>query len=144
MHEDRLFAVGFFWLRLCYFSFWCAVMGLFRWIFVESKSFEFAMEEGVHVLCVFERGRGFMCYVSLGKAFMPWLVAIVEELYAKATKEILNSFREGSKAFTVHRCANKNGCYLVIGEYGGGGWCNSIVMREGQEGKGWYNWVIKL
>lgn len=85
-----------------------------------------------------------MCSVPLGKAFVLWLVAIVEELYAEATKEILNSSREGSKAFIVQRRANKNGCYLVIGEYGSGGRRNSIVMREGREGKGWYNWVIEL
>lgn len=45
-------------------------MGLSRWIFVESKYFEFAMEERVIVLRVFERNRSFMCYVSLGKVIV--------------------------------------------------------------------------
>lgn len=33
---------------LC-FSCWGAAMGISRWFFVETKSFEFAMEEGVLV-----------------------------------------------------------------------------------------------
>jgi hypothetical protein len=59
------------------FSFWYDTMSLSRWLFVESKLFEFAME-GVSVLLVFERSRGCMRFVSLGKETMHWLVAIME------------------------------------------------------------------
>lgn len=77
-------------------------MGLSRWIFVESKSFEFALDEGVHVLRVSERSKGFMHSVSLGKVIVLWLVDFMEELLnVEVTKEFLKSTRVGSKAFIV-------------------------------------------
>lgn len=83
--------------------------------------------------------------MSLGKAFVLWLLAIVVEvLNAETRKEFLKSSRVGSKAFIVQRHANRNGRYLVIGEYGGGGRRSSIIIPEGREGKGWYEWVIEL
>lgn len=48
------------------------------------------------------------------------------------------------KAFIIQRCANRFGRYLVVGEYGGGGWHGSIVIPEGWEGKGWFSWVMEL
>jgi len=62
------------------------------------------MEEGVAILCVFERSRGFMHSVSLGKATVLWLVAIMEELLnAEVSKEFLKSSRMGSKSFIIQR-----------------------------------------
>jgi hypothetical protein len=66
-----------------------------------------------------------MCSVSMGKATILWLLAVMEEV-------------------TVQRSANRSGCFLVISEYGRGGRCSSIVIPEGRERKGWYGWVIEL
>jgi hypothetical protein len=52
-----------------------------------AKSFEFTMEEGASVLRVFERSRGLVRFVSLGRVIVNWLLATIEELLlAKALK----------------------------------------------------------
>lgn len=79
-------------------------MGLSRWFFVETKSFEFAMEEGVSVSRVFERSRGIMHSISMGNVTVLWLLAILEELLkVEASKVLLKSSRVGSKAHTLSR-----------------------------------------
>jgi hypothetical protein len=94
------------------------------------------MEEGVSVLRVFERSRGFMRSISMGKVIVQWLLAIMEELLkAEAIKEFLKSSIVGSKAYIVQRSANRFGHYLVVKEYGSGGRHDSIVIPEGREGK---------
>jgi hypothetical protein len=60
-------------------SVWCVAMGLSRWFYVESKSFKFDREVGVPVLRIFE-SRSYMRSVSLGKASILWLLAVMEEV----------------------------------------------------------------
>lgn len=43
------------------------MIGLSRWCFVETNSFEFALEVGVSVFCIFEQNKGFMSSISMGK-----------------------------------------------------------------------------
>jgi len=64
---------------LC-FLFCCMTMGLSRWFFVEAKSFEFALEKGISVLRFFERSRGFMRSISIGRVIVHWLLATMERL----------------------------------------------------------------
>jgi hypothetical protein len=61
-------------------SAWCVAMGLSKWFYVESKPFEFAMEVGIPVLCIFERSRYYVRSVFLGKALNFWLLAVMEEV----------------------------------------------------------------
>jgi hypothetical protein len=128
---------------LC-FSFWCAAMGLSRWFFVETKSFEFAMEEGVSVSRGFERSRGIMCSTSMGKVTVLWLLAILEELLKAETSKVFLKFtRVGSKAYIVQRCANRFGHYLFVAEYCSCGQRGFIVVPE-RGGKGWSGFVHEL
>ena len=106
-------------------------MGLSRWFYVEPKSFKFDMEVGVPVLRIFE-SRSYMRSVSLGKASILWLLAVMEEvLNTEVAKEFFKKNRAGSKVFFGQRNANRSGHFLVISEYGGGGWHNSIVIPAG-------------
>jgi hypothetical protein len=61
-------------------SFRVFAMGFLRWLFVEVKSIEFAFKVGVLVLRVFERSRGTVCSVFLGKVTVSWLLATLEAL----------------------------------------------------------------
>ena len=56
------------------------IMGVSGWLYLESKSFKFAVEEGVSVLLIFERSRSVLCSVFLGKISMSWLLETVEAL----------------------------------------------------------------
>jgi hypothetical protein len=77
---------------------------------VEAKSFEIALEEGVLVLRVFERSRGIVHFVSVGRVSVNWLLATMEDLLlAEVLKEFLRSSKVGLKAFIAQRCPNKFG-----------------------------------
>jgi len=90
---------------LC-FLFCCMTMGLSRWFFVEAKSFEFALEKGISVLRFFERSRGFMRSISIGRVIVHWLLATMERLLeAEESMELLKSYRDGFEAFFLSRVA---------------------------------------
>lgn len=60
------------------------------------------MKVGIPVLRIFERSRGYMRSISLGKASILWLFSIMEEvLNAEVTKEFLKKNSAGSKVFFV-------------------------------------------
>lgn len=113
-------------------------MGFLRWFYIEAKSFKFAVEEGVSVLWIFERSRGVLRSVFLGKVSVAWLLDMVEALtQAEGLKECLKSSRVGSRAFLA-QCSNRQGCFLALAEYGGGGGRRGcIVILEGKEGTKW-------
>jgi hypothetical protein len=47
---------------------------------MEAKSFEFAVEEKVLVLRVFERSRAIVSCLSLGRVSVSWLLDTMDEL----------------------------------------------------------------
>lgn len=55
-------------------------MGYSSWFCIEAKSFEFTFEVDVWVLLVFERNRGFVHLVLLGKVTVSWLLDTIESL----------------------------------------------------------------
>jgi hypothetical protein len=75
--------------------------------------------------------------VLLGKVSVAWLSSTVEDLVCKAeVAEFFKPSREGSRALIVQRHSDRSG--RVLGEaYRGGGCRGSIVVPEGQEGRGW-------
>jgi hypothetical protein len=61
--------------------------------------------------------------LSFGRVSMNWLLATMEDLlHVEATKKFLNPSGVGSKAFISQWSVNKFGHYVVVMEYGGGGW----------------------
>jgi hypothetical protein len=94
-------------------------------------------EEGVSVLRFYERSRGFVRLVSLGKVTVIWLLATMEALrLAEGSKAFVKSSRVGSKAFIAKRCLNKFGLFLAVVEYGGGDQRAFLVILEGKGGRG--------
>lgn len=72
------------------------------------------MEVGIPVLLIFE-SRGYMRSVSLGKASILWLLAVMEEvLNIEVAKEFLKKNRAGSKVFFVQRNANRSGLFWSL------------------------------
>jgi hypothetical protein len=66
------------------------------------------------ILWVFERDRGPVRSVFLGKVIVSWLLDTMESLFpAEGAKEFVKFSRVGSKAFIIQYC--------VVMEYGGGG-----------------------
>jgi hypothetical protein len=55
------------------FQLFSSLMGMSRWCFIESKSFELAMEGRSSVLHILERCRGSVRSICLGKVNMLWL-----------------------------------------------------------------------
>lgn len=79
---DFFSLVSFFCL-FYHFSFF--VMGGSTYFFVESKTFEFLIEEGgtFYLFHIFERGRDLPHFVALGKESAKRLLFNVEELVSK-------------------------------------------------------------
>jgi hypothetical protein len=90
-----------------------------RCFFVESNSFEFICEEGVSILRVYEKSRGFVRLVSLGKVSVLWLMVTRALLQVEHSKYFVKSSRVGIKAFIAQCGLNHFGRFLAIAEYRG-------------------------
>lgn len=88
------------------------------------------------VLRIYERSRGVLCSVFLGKVSVIWLLATMEALsQVEGLKEFVKSSKVGNKAFIALHCSNKHGCFLAVAEYGGGGWKGLVVILKGRGGR---------
>ena len=73
-------------------------MGGSIFFFIESKTFEFSVEEGgtFYILCIYERSRESLCSVFMGKESTNRLLAIFEDLMSNVSPghfaEIKSSF----------------------------------------------------
>ena len=60
-------------------------MGGSTFVFIESKTFEFVVEEGgtFYLLRIYERGRNALCSVCMGKESAMRILIHIEELISK-------------------------------------------------------------
>jgi hypothetical protein len=111
-------------------------IGVHGWLLVEAKSFEFVVDEEVSILQIFERSKGILRTVFLGKTSGSWLETVKDLLQAEGQKVFAKKFRFSSRAFLAQRGSNKRMCFLALVEYEGGSWKGYLVIPEGREGKG--------
>jgi hypothetical protein len=112
-------------------------MRLSKWFYIETKSFEFALKVGISVLRIFERSRGYMCYVSLGKASILRSLPVMEEvLNAEVAKEFLQKSKAGSKVFFVQRSVNRSDLFWSLANMAEEGSTAPSSFQRGVRGKG--------
>ena len=79
-------------------------MGGSLFFFVESKSFEFCVEEGgsFFSLQIFERGRYSLCSVFMGKECAKRLLSLLEDfISSKPTGHFARTVRDGETVFIL-------------------------------------------
>ena len=122
-------------------------MGGSTFFFVESKAFEFSVEEGgtFYSLRIIEKGRDSSRFVTLGKKSAKRLLFNVEELASKQSPvQFSRTFREGNKIFIIQLGSNASGNFLLVFELIHGRRKGSIVILEGKLGKGWGGFGLHL
>ena len=113
-------------------------MGGSVFFFVESKTFEFSIEEGgmFYQLRIYGRGRDSLKSIFMGKGCAKRLLFILEELIAGQSRgQFAKSFHEGDKCFILQLGSNSYGFFFVISELIHGRRKGSIGVPEGQSGE---------
>ena len=122
-------------------------MGGSVFFFVESKSFEFSVEEGgmFYQLRIYERGRDSLRSIFMGRGSAKRLLFYVEELISgQSSGQFARSCREGDKCFILQLGSNSHGAFLLISELTHGRRKGSIVVPEGKTGSGWRGFGLHL
>ena len=107
---------------------------------VESKSFEFCVEEGgsFFSLRIFERGRYSLRSVFMGKECAKRLLSLLEDfISSKRTGHFARTVRDGETVFILQLGYNAHGYFLMISEFLRGRRIGFIVVPEGKLGCGW-------
>ena len=121
-------------------------MGGVRGFFIESKFFQLVVEEGGRYfsLRIFERSKYFMKSVFMGKQVAQWLMKSLEQIVVGSSSECFYSFREGDLAYTLQRCSNSFGLFLLLTELKVGGSGRSIIILVGRAKNGWRVFGLEL
>ena len=122
-------------------------MGGSIFFFVESKSFEFSVEEGgsFFLLRIFERFKDSLRSVFLGKEGAFRLLTYFEELISKSRQEnFARTFREDNKVFILQMGLNAHGSFLMISELLHGRRKGLIIVPKGKLGSGWRGFGFHL
>ena len=122
-------------------------MGGSIFLFVESKTFEFSVEEGgsYFMLRIYERFKDSLWSVFLGKESVKRLLTNVEELISNIPpRNFARTFRDGSKVFILQLGSNAHGSFLMISKLLHGCRKGSIIVLEGKLGSGWRGFGFHL
>ena len=122
-------------------------MGGSIFFFVESKTFEFSVEEGgtYYMLRIYERNQDSLRSVFKGKGSATRLLAIVEDLMSNVTTgNFARTFRDGDKVFILQIGSNAHGSFFMISELVHGRRKGFIVVPEGKLGSGWRGFGFHL
>jgi hypothetical protein len=112
---------------------------------VESKSLAFPVLVRAMALRVEEKRKKFLGVVILNYQSSEWLASTLEVLLGLLEeKELVKSFREGSKLLIAQRGGNKAGLFLEVSSFGFGGRKGFIVIPEGRGGWGWIKFSDEL
>ena len=118
-----------------------------RSFYIESKRYDFFMEEGKGPSSVklFERGKYRLNSVFTGKEGARWLERGIEEnIVREEAPAFVRTFREHDKGYVMRRDNNKHGRYLEVTEYGRGGCKGKIIIPEGPKLGGWRGFNAEL
>ena len=122
-------------------------MGGSVFFFVESKTFEFSVEEGgsYFLLRIFERGLTSMCSVFMGKESANRFLFHLEELISKQSPgHFARTIREGDIVFILQLGSNAYGKFLMVSELLHGQRKGNMVIPEGRLGSGWCGFGLNL
>ena len=115
-------------------------MGGSTFVFIESKTFEFAIEEGgsFFLLRIYERGRNSLRSICMGKESAKRILFHIEELISKQKSgQFARTVREGDRVLILQLGSNAHGTFLLFSELDNGCRRGSIVIPEGKSGFGW-------
>ena len=114
--------------------------------FIESKLFQLVVEEGgsFFALQIFERGKYFMKSVFMGKKGTLWLMNNIEYSVCGINPKQFFTFRYGVTAYTLERCSNSFGQYLLLTELKVGGLRRSIIIPERKAQCSWKGFGLEL
>ena len=113
-------------------------MGGSIFFFVESKTFEFSIEEGgmFYQLRIYERGKDSLRTIFMGKISAKRLLLNVEELISRQSRgQFAKSFHEGDKCFILQLRSNTYDSFLLISKLIHSHRKGSIVVPEGKSGE---------
>ena len=122
-------------------------MGGSSFFFIESKTFEFSVEEGgsYFLLRIFERGHTSMLSVLMGKESANRFLFHLEELISKRSPGLYaRTIKEGDLVFILQLGSNAHGTFLMVFELLHGRQKGSIVIPEGRLGSGWHSFDLNL
>ena len=122
-------------------------MGGSIFFFVESKTFEFSVEEGgtYFMLRIYERNKDSLRSVFMGKESAKRLLTYVEDLLSLSPPDqFARTFREGNKVFILQLGFNVYGSFLMISELEHGHRKGLIIVSEGKLGSGWRGFGLHL
>ena len=123
-------------------------MGGSLFCFVESKSFEFSVEEGgsFFLLRIYKRGRNSLRSVFIGKECAKRMLSIMEKfILSELHDHFARTVREGETVFIIQSGSNAHGYYLMISELLHSRQKGFLVIPEGRMGHGWrgFMWHLK-
>ena len=110
-------------------------MGGSTFVFIEAKTFEFAIEEGgsFFLLRIHERGRSSLRSVGIGKECAKRILFHVEELLSKPNPgQFARTVREGNSVLNLQLGSNAHGSFLLVPELDKGRRRGFIVIPEGK------------
>ena len=94
-------------------------MGGSTFFFIESKTFEFSVEEGgsYYLLQIFERDLTSMCSIFMGKESANCFLFHLQELISKQSPgHYARTIREGDIVFILQLGSNGHGMFLMVFE----------------------------
>ena len=122
-------------------------MGGSTFSFIESKTFEFSVEEGgsYFLLRIFERGHTSMRSVFMGKeSANPFLFHLEELISKRSPGHYARTIREGDLVFILQLGSNAHGTFLIVSELLHGRRKGNIVIPEERLGSGWCGFCLNL
>ena len=122
-------------------------MGGSIFFFLESKSFEFSVEEGgsFFLLRIFERYKDSLRSVFMGKESAFRLLTYIEDHLSNTRPDnFARTFRDGNKVLILQMGFNAHGSFLMISELLHGRRKGLIIVPEGKLGSGWRGFGFHL
>lgn len=122
-------------------------MGGSTFFFVESKAFEFSVEEGgtYYMLRIYERNKDSLQSVFMGKESAKRLLTMVEDLMSNIPPgNFARTFRDGNKVFILQLGSNAHGSFLMISELVHGRQKGFIIVPKGKLVSGWRGFGFHL
>ena len=92
-------------------------MGGSMFVFIESKSLEFVVEDGgsFFLLHIYEQGWISLRFVCMGKESAMRILTHIEDLVSKqSSSQFARTIREGDKVFILQLGSNAHGSFLMI------------------------------
>ena len=120
------------------------ILGCSIFFFVESKTYEFSIEEGgtYYMLHTFERNQNSLQSIFIAKESAKHLLAIVESHVIPGN--YARTFKDGDKIFILQLGSNAHGSFFMISELVHGKWKGFIVVPAGNLGSGWRGFGFHL